>query len=319
MRFQVSPLSWSARTKPQEGGFTLIELLIVIAIIAILASILMPVLASARRTAQQAYCANNLKELALDDLIYVSDNKVYIQPSASAYYGGGSEWLGPMMDVASRQTNLLFCPTAFQAVPAGLVADNVGTGNQNGCSDYAYTRAMTSTGTSGLGALMGSYTANGWLYFDGTAGQGDGVNIEKGSPYNVPDPTLYYINEASMRTPVTTPMFLDGPWVDCWPCEQDTASKNLYTGSLGSATAQGVPNEMARITMVRHGINAGAADRNHSKTWVSFPPVGGINMAFADGHVEYVKMTLKLWQYTWHRSWGVKPGAAISPSMPPSD
>lgn len=55
-------------------GFTLIELLVVVAIIAILAAILYPVLVSAREQARQKKCLANLKQLATACRTYADDN-----------------------------------------------------------------------------------------------------------------------------------------------------------------------------------------------------------------------------------------------------
>jgi prepilin-type N-terminal cleavage/methylation domain-containing protein len=57
----------------KHRGFTLIELLVVIAIIAILASILMPVFATARENARKGSCLNAQKQLAMGILQYVQD------------------------------------------------------------------------------------------------------------------------------------------------------------------------------------------------------------------------------------------------------
>lgn len=93
--------SVTKHASPSRDGFTLIELLIVIAIIAVIMSILVPALAASRAEGQKVRCLANLREVTGAAFAYSSDDpngilgpvhpnaKVFLAGTGYAEYGGG--------------------------------------------------------------------------------------------------------------------------------------------------------------------------------------------------------------------------------------
>lgn len=88
------------------GGFTLVELLVVIGIIAILVSILLPVLNKAREQAKSVTCMSNEKQIMTGFVMYVADHKgaTPFFPGVGTTYPGTTPFkrsLGYYMDGAA--------------------------------------------------------------------------------------------------------------------------------------------------------------------------------------------------------------------------
>jgi prepilin-type N-terminal cleavage/methylation domain-containing protein len=107
-------------SRGSQRGFTLIELLVVIAIIAILASMLLPVLAGGKRAAMRTLCASNMKQWGVADQLYANDNEDFF-PDATEE---DLNWAGPKLqqfwkDYLLKQVkgeqkdrfNVTYCPT----------------------------------------------------------------------------------------------------------------------------------------------------------------------------------------------------------------
>ena len=73
-----------------KNGFTLIELLIVIAVIAILAAILLPTLASAKKHAYMMNCTSNMKQIGQAVTLFADDHRDVLPPGPSEELPAGS-------------------------------------------------------------------------------------------------------------------------------------------------------------------------------------------------------------------------------------
>lgn len=136
------------KVERQGRGFTLIELLIVIAIVAILAGILFPVLAQSRDKGRQAVCWSHLRQLALANRMYASDWDGYFVPAAPRFLSDCCRWFGvrnaqgrfeprsgALVPYLKEGGQIRICPSfhassGFDAGTGGYVYNYVGVGSR---------------------------------------------------------------------------------------------------------------------------------------------------------------------------------------------
>jgi prepilin-type N-terminal cleavage/methylation domain-containing protein len=97
----------------KRNAFTLVEMLVVIAIIAILAGLLLPVLAKGKARAQQIQCVSNLKQIGVAFHSFLHDHNDLLPMEVSTNDGGTLEYIYSSYAVAGQ---FYFQYRNFQAI-----------------------------------------------------------------------------------------------------------------------------------------------------------------------------------------------------------
>ncbi len=278
-------------------GFTLIELLVVIAIIAILAAILFPVFSQVRDKARQASCTSNLKQLGLAYSMYREDYDGHFPPAWSFPNGWNQCPQLTWMDFCQpyiRNVQIFACPSRAQnawvwTTPAA----------RRDCPPV-----IAQWGSPPLGSVENPFRL-GYVYNEGyDEGQevpGISCTPGGGSPsrwnpcywgmvsHEALDPVRGFTvadvgaHDASFEEPATTIALIDGnPNCD----KNNPQFTSVVVFRIFRDTEHLSPRGGCFETVGNETRKVGRLDRRHSD---------GFNMSFADGHVKWVRRSLRNW------------------------
>jgi len=175
-------------------------------------------------------------------------------------------WMLRLQKRYSAVEKVRTCPTAPERSAAQLATDP---------SVYGTVRRAWLV-DGGKTNYQGSYALNGYFYSDSLYG----------------NPTNLFRSESDISRPTKTPFFADALWLDGWPLETDAPTTTLLNGDKFPGGG------LSKIAIPRHASRSAPVKQLDQRSTLP----GAVNVAFADVHVESVKLE-NLWGLYWHKNW----------------
>jgi prepilin-type N-terminal cleavage/methylation domain-containing protein/prepilin-type processing-associated H-X9-DG protein len=284
----------------RRRGFTLIELLVVIAIIAVLIALLLPAVQAAREAARRAQCVNNLKQLGIACHNYLDVNLVFPTQVGGYQVSGAAGWFDnsdyrtswmvqilPMMEQTPlfNAYNFAADRAEYSWKNTTVIATQI---NAFACPSYA--GPMVQQGQADWNAYAGSsgnlssWNVAGTCYKgnlgDNTTGPFPGSNNAYGDISGTqPTATGMFWRARMVVTPQAVTDGLSGTML-AGEALPNTCNWNAWSESNSSVATTSIP--------INQKTNLDRANPGYCYGFRSQHP-GGMNVAFADGSVRFIK------------------------------